>query len=148
MRCPKCGHEESKVIDSRSSENNDAIRRRRECMSCKFRFTTYERLEEIPITVVKKDGHKEPFDRQKLMRGLVAVTVKRDISVASLDYFIDGIESQIRDKGQYEIKSEDLGSIVLKNLVMLDKVAYIRFASVYRDFKDVDEFSAELRSLN
>ena len=85
MRCPKCGHEESKVIDSRSSENNDAIRRRRECMSCKFRFTTYERLEEIPITVVKKDGHKEPFDRQKLMRGLVAATVKRDISVASLD---------------------------------------------------------------
>ena len=128
MRCPKCGHEESKVIDSRSSENNDAIR--------------------IPITVVKKDGHKEPFDRQKLMRGLVAATVKRDISVASLDQFIDGIESQIRDKGQYEIKSEDLGSIVLKNLVMLDKVAYIRFASVYRDFKDVDEFSAELRSLN
>ena len=98
--------------------------------------------------MLRKDGHKEPFDRQKLMRGLVAATVKRDISVASLDHFIDGIESQIRDKGQYEIKSEDLGSIVLKNLVMLDKVAYIRFASVYRDFKDVDEFSAELRSLN
>ncbi|EPD78104.1 MULTISPECIES: transcriptional regulator NrdR [Atopobiaceae] len=147
MRCPKCGYEESKVVDSRSSDNNDAIRRRRECIKCGYRFTTYERREEIPLVVRKKDGHTEPFDRQKLMRGLIAATVKRDIAVERLDALIDAVESGLRDGGQNEISSEDLGSAVLKELIALDKVAYIRFASVYRDFKDVDEFSEELRSL-
>ena len=148
MRCPRCGCEESKVVDSRPSENNDAIRRRRECMGCGFRFTTYERCAEMPIVVVKRDGHKEPFDRQKLMRGLLTATVKRDIPVASLSALIDDIESSLRDGGTLEVSSVDLGSMVLKRLISVDKVAYVRFASVYRDFKDVDEFSEELRSLH
>lgn len=148
MRCPKCGCEESKVVDSRPSESNDAIRRRRECTNCGFRFTTYERCEEMPLLVVKRDGHKEPFDRQKLMRGLVTATVKRDVPMSALSGLIDDIESSLRDGSVLEVSSEDLGSMVLKRLVSLDKVAYVRFASVYRDFKDVDEFSEELRSLN
>ena len=148
MRCPKCGCEESKVVDSRPSESNDAIRRRRECTRCGFRFTTYERCEEVPLLVIKRDGHKEPFDRQKLMRGLVTATVKRDVPMSALTGLIDNIESSLRDTGRTEVSSVDLGSMVLKRLVSLDKVAYVRFASVYRDFKDVDEFSEELRSLN
>ena len=148
MRCPKCGCEESKVVDSRPSENNDAIRRRRECTGCGFRFTTYERCEEMPIVVVKRDGHKEPFDRQKVMRGLLTATVKRDIPVSTLTALIDDIEASLRDSGNMEVSSADLGSMVLKRLIAVDKVAYVRFASVYRDFKDVDEFSEELRSLN
>ena len=148
MRCPRCGCEESKVVDSRPSENNDAIRRRRECSGCGFRFTTYERCEEMPIVVIKRDGHKEPFDRQKLMRGLVTATAKRDVPLATLSSLIDDIESELRDGGIMEISSVDLGGMVLKRLVSIDKVAYVRFASVYRDFKDVDEFSEELRSLN
>ncbi len=147
MRCPKCGCEESKVVDSRSSESNDAIRRRRECTSCGFRYTTYERCEEMPLLVVKKDGRKETFDRQKLMRGLITATVKRNVPVSDLNDLIGSIESELRDGGITEIASQDLGSMVLKRLLELDKVAYIRFASVYRDFKDVDEFSDELRSL-
>ena len=148
MRCPRCGCEESKVVDSRPSENNDAIRRRRECSGCGFRFTTYERCEEMPIVVVKRDGHKEPFDRQKLMRGLLTATVKRDIPVSTLSALIDDIEASLRDGAKMEVSSVDLGSMVLKRLMAVDKVAYVRFASVYRDFKDVDEFSEELRSLN
>ena len=148
MRCPRCGCEESKVVDSRSSENNDAIRRRRECIGCGFRLTTYERCEEMPIVVIKRDGHKEPFDRQTLMRGLLTATVKRDIPVSTLSALIDDIESSLRDGGTLEVSSVDLGSMVLKLLISVDKVAYVRFASVYRDFKDVDEFSEELRSLN
>ena len=147
MRCPKCGCEESKVVDSRPSENNDAIRRRRECVSCGFRFTTYERREEMPLMVVKRDGHKEPFDRLKLMRGLLTATVKRNVPLEALDALIDDIENELRDGGISEVAAQDLGMMVLKRLVMLDKVAYVRFASVYRDFKDVDEFSEELRSL-
>ncbi len=148
MRCPKCGCEESKVVDSRPSESNDAIRRRRECVKCGYRFTTYERREDMPLLVMKKDGRKETFDRQKLMRGLLTATVKRSVPVGLLDGLIDDIESELRDEGVNEISSHDLGSMVLKRLVDVDKVAYIRFASVYRDFKDVDEFSEELRSLN
>ncbi len=148
MRCPRCGCEESKVIDSRPSENNDAIRRRRECASCSFRFTTYERREELPLMVVKKDGAREPFDRQKVMRGLVAATVKRGVAIEQLNQLIDSIESELRDKGIVEVNSQDIGMMVLKRLVNLDKVAYVRFASVYRDFKDVDEFSDELRRLS
>lgn len=148
MRCPRCGCEESKVVDSRPSENNDAIRRRRECAGCGFRFTTYERCEEMPIVVIKRDGHKEPFDRQKLLRGLLTATVKRDIPISSLSALIDDVEASLRDSGTLEVSSVDLGSMVLKRLIGIDKVAYVRFASVYRDFKDVDEFSEELRSLN
>ena len=147
MRCIKCGCEESKVVDSRPSENNDAIRRRRECVRCGYRFTTYERREEMPLLVIKKDGHKETFDRQKLMRGLVAATVKRNISIEQLDELIDTIENELRDKGMSEVAAQDLGLMVLKHLLVLDKVAYVRFASLYRDFKDVDEFNEELRRM-
>ena len=140
MRCPKCGCEESKVVDSRPAESNDSIRRRRECILCGFRFTTYERREELPLVVLKHSGTKEPFDREKIMRGLVRATVKRDIPVDVLDSIIVDIESDLRDHGISEVESSALGEI--------DKVAYVRFASVYRDFKDIDEFSAELRRLS
>ena len=116
MRCPKCGCEESKVVDSRPSENNDAIRRRRECAGCGFRFTTYERCEEIPLVVIKKDGTRETFDRQKLMRGLVTATVKRNVPIATLDNRIGDIETELRDKGITEIPSSEVGSLVLKRL--------------------------------
>ena len=148
MRCPRCGCDESKVVDSRPSESNDAIRRRRECTGCGFRFTTYERCEEMPLIVVKRDGHKEPFDRQKLMRGLVTATVKRNVPVPELTSLIDDIEATLRDQGSFEVSSADLGSMVLRRLLDVDKVAYVRFASVYRDFKDIEEFSEELRSLS
>lgn len=147
MHCPKCGCEESKVVDSRPSESNDAIRRRRECTRCGFRFTTYERREEMPLLVIKKDGSKETFDRQKVMRGLVRATVKRNIPITTLNGLIDGIESELRDEGVGEVESKEIGNMVLKRLLDVDKVAYVRFASVYRDFKDLDEFSEELRSL-
>ncbi|MBQ6395930.1 MAG: transcriptional repressor NrdR [Atopobiaceae bacterium] len=148
MRCPKCGCIDSKVVDSRPSESNDTIRRRRECMECGFRFTTYERREEMPLMVVKRDGSTEPFDRQKLMRGLVTATVKRDIPVSALNDLIDTIVGEIRDNGLSEIPSKRLGEMVLKHLLELDKVAYVRFASVYRDFQDLESFAEELRSLS
>ncbi|SEH61199.1 MULTISPECIES: transcriptional regulator NrdR [Atopobiaceae] len=147
MRCPKCGCDESKVVDSRPSESNDAIRRRRECIKCGTRFTTYERREEMPILVVKKDGSKETFERQKLMRGLVTATVKRNVALEDLNNLIDDIESYLRDNGITEVPSQEIGKLVLQRLIDVDKVAYVRFASVYRDFKDVDEFNEELRSL-
>lgn len=147
MRCPKCGCEESKVVDSRPSENNDAIRRRRECIQCGNRFTTYERREEMPLMVVKKDGRKETFDRSKLMRGLLTATVKRNVHIDQLDELINSIVSELRDSGISEISSQNLGMMVLQRLVDIDKVAYVRFASVYRDFKDLDEFNEELRGL-
>ena len=127
MRCPKCGCEESKVVDSRPSESADAIRRRRECVGCGYRFTTYERREEVPLLVVKKDGTKETFDRQKLMRGLLAATVKRNISIETLDELIGDIEADLRDQGQTEVLSQDLGRLVLVKLRDIDKVAYVRF---------------------
>ena len=147
MRCPKCGCDESKVVDSRPSENNDAIRRRRECIRCGCRFTTYERREDMPLMVVKRDGRKETFDRSKLMRGLLTATVKRNVHIDQLESLISTIESELRDKGITEVSSEDLGMMVLQHLVDVDKVAYVRFASVYRDFKDLYEFNDELRSL-
>ncbi len=147
MRCPKCGCEESKVVDSRPSEGNDAIRRRRECIRCGSRFTTYERREEMPLLVVKRDGTKETFDRQKVMRGLVRATVKRNIPIQTLNSLLDSIESELRDNGVSEIPSTEIGNMVLRRLLDIDKVAYVRFASVYRDFKTVEEFREELRSL-
>lgn len=147
MHCPSCGCDESKVVDSRPSESHEAIRRRRECVRCGTRFTTYERREELPLVVVKSDGRREPFDRQKIMRGLVAATVKRDLDVAQLDTLIDDVEGSLRDGGVTEIPSKQLGEMVLVRLRDVDGVAYVRFASVYRDFKDIDEFSDELRRL-
>lgn len=148
MRCPKCGCEESKVVDSRPAENNGSIRRRRECIHCGFRFTTYERREELPLVVIKHDGAREPFDREKLMRGLVRATVKREIALDRLEALIGDIESELRDHGKTEVASSDLGEMVLHRLEAIDKVAYVRFASVYRDFKDIEEFAAELRRLS
>lgn len=148
MRCPRCGFSESKVVDSRPSENNDAIRRRRECAKCGFRYTTYERCEETPLIVIKRDGRKETFERQKLMRGLFAATVKRNVDVSVLNGLIDDIEAELRDGGTTEVSSIDLGNMVMKKLMKVDKVAHIRFASVYREFKDVDDFMEELRSIS
>jgi transcriptional repressor NrdR len=147
MKCPFCGHEETKVIDSRVSESQDAIRRRRECLECEQRFTTYERVEEMPLMVTKKDGHREPFDRGKLMRGLVVATVKRNVSPEQLSGLIDDVEAELHNSFRYEISSKQLGDVVLEHLKDLDKVAYVRFASVYKDFQDLDEFTRELKGL-
>ena len=148
MRCPKCGCEESKVVDSRPSDSNDSIRRRRECVECGYRFTTYERREEVPLQVIKKDGTKEAFSRSKIMHGLVTATVKRNVDISLLDSLISDIESELRDAGKTEVTSQELGSMVLVRLRDIDEVAYVRFASVYRDFKNASEYSEELRSLS
>lgn len=147
MRCPHCGNEESKVVDSRAFDDGTSIRRRRECLSCSERFTTYERREETPLIVIKSDGGTEPFDRNKLLRGLLTATVKRDVTLEQLEGIIDDIESELRNSFQSQIESKRLGDMVLMRLLVLDKVAYIRFASVYKDFQDLDEFTSELRKL-
>lgn len=147
MRCPFCGHDETKVVDSRVSESQDAIRRRRECLKCQQRFTTYERREEMPLMVVKRDGATEPFERGKLLRGLVVATAKRNVPTEQLEALIDGIETELHNTFRYEIPAKALGDMVLKRLMELDKVAYIRFASVYKSFQDLDEFYSELRDL-
>ena len=148
MHCPKCGCDVSKVVDSRASEGNDAIRRRRECVECSFRFTTYERREEMPILVIKRDGSREPFSHEKLRRGLMAATIKRDVDLTEINALIDQIEAELRDSSKYEVSSQEIGMMVLQKLNNIDKVAYVRFASVYRDFQDIDEFNRELRSLS
>jgi transcriptional repressor NrdR len=147
MRCPFCGHDETKVIDSRVSESQEAIRRRRECLGCEQRFTTYERVEEMPLMVLKKDGHREPFDRGKLMRGLVVATVKRNVTAQELEGLIDAVEAELHNSFRYEISARQLGDLVLARLKDLDRVAYVRFASVYKDFQDLDEFTSELKGL-
>jgi transcriptional repressor NrdR len=147
MRCPFCGHDETKVVDSRVSESQDAIRRRRECLSCEQRFTTYERREEMPLMVTKRDGSAEPFDRGKLLRGLVVATANRSVPTDRLETLIDDIESELHNSFNYELESKQLGDMVLRRLEDLDKVAYIRFASVYKSFQDLDEFYAELKNL-
>jgi transcriptional repressor NrdR len=147
MKCPFCGHDETKVVDSRVSESQDAIRRRRECLVCEQRFTTYERVEEMPLMVIKKDGRREPFDRGKLLRGLAVATVKRDVSAQQLEDLIDDVQADLHDSFRYEIHAKQLGDLVLEHLKTLDRVAYVRFASVYREFKDLDEFTSELKGL-
>lgn len=146
MRCPKCGADDTRVIDSRMQETSNAIKRRRECRSCGYRFTTFERCED-PIEVIKSDGSNQPFDRNKLLVGLMRATSKRDIDLATLNHLIDDIEQDLRSRPFTSITSHDIGDMVLKRLESLDKVAYIRFASVYRDFKDIDEFVDELAKL-
>jgi transcriptional repressor NrdR len=147
MRCPFCSHEETKVVDSRVSEGQDAIRRRRECLSCTQRFTTYERIEEQPLMVVKRDGSREPWDRNKLMRGLMTAATKRDVTAVQLEALVADVEAEIRNSLGYEVSARQVGDMVLKRLKVLDGVAYIRFASVYKSFKDLDEFTDELRGL-
>ena len=147
MRCPFCGHEETKVVDSRTSESQDAIRRRRECLSCSERFTTYERREETPLMLVKKDGTAEPFDRGKLLRGLMVACAKRDVHVSQLEALIDDIESELHNSFRSEVGSRQVGDMVLVRLRDFDRVAYVRFASVYKEFQDLDEFTSELNNL-
>lgn len=148
MRCPSCGYIESKVIDSRPSEDALSIRRRRECLRCSNRFTTYERLHEAPLIVLKSNKSSEPFDRDKLLRGLMIATAKRDIPVSKLTALIDDIEAELRNNLRNEVNSKMLGDMVLVRLRDIDDVAYIRFASVYKEFKDIDEFSAALKGMN
>lgn len=148
MLCPKCSHTDSKVVDSRSSEDGSSIRRRRECLACGARFTTYERREESPLMIQKKDGTIEPFDSQKLLRSLFTATVKRNIPVAELEKLVAEVEHELRDKHKSDVASHVLGDQVLFHLKDIDAVAYIRFASVYKDFKDLSEFNAELGKFN
>ena len=147
MRCPACGNAESKVVDSRSSEDGSAIRRRRECLQCAHRFTTYERLGDTSLIVIKADGSSEAYDRNKLMRGLLTACAKRHIMPDQLEGLIDSIESELRNASKAEIGSKELGDMALVRLAKLDDVAYVRFASVYKDFQNVEEFAAALEGL-
>ncbi|MBI2815992.1 MAG: transcriptional repressor NrdR [Acidobacteria bacterium] len=147
MKCPFCGHLEDKVVDSRESKEGDSIRRRRECLGCQRRFTTYERVDEIPYMVVKKDGRRERFERQKVMAGLLRACEKRPVSMTQLEAVADEIEALVMDSPDRECPSSRIGERVMKRLRELDKVAYVRFASVYLDFKDVKEFMDELQHL-
>ena len=148
MRCPFCGNDETKVVDSRTSESQDAIRRRRECLKCAERFTTYERREEMPLMVVKKGGEIEPFDRAKLLRGLIVATAKRNVGMEQLEALINDIEAELYNSFRYEVDSRRVGDMILVRLRDLDRVAYVRFASVYKEFQDLDEFTSELKHLS
>ena len=147
MKCPFCGHLEDKVVDSREAKDGHSIRRRRECLSCTRRFTSYERIDEIPYMVVKKDGRREPFDRNKLMAGLMRACEKRPISATQLEEIIRAVEKYVQDSSDRERPTNELGKIIMQELKKLDKVAYVRFASVYLEFEDVSEFMNELKYL-
>jgi transcriptional repressor NrdR len=147
MKCPYCEHGESKVIDSRESKNGFTIRRRRECLACAKRFTTYEKIEEIPYMVVKKDGQRQRFDDQKLLKGLLKACEKRPIAISDLEEIVEEVENLLQEKPEKEMGAEEIGQLVMRRLHELDKVAYVRFASVYRDFKDVVEFKEELERI-
>lgn len=147
MICPFCGFREDRVIDSRESREGDVIRRRRQCLSCERRFTTYERTDEIPYMVVKKDGRREKFDRQKVLAGLLKACEKRPVSMARLAELVDEVEARLVDNSDRELSTTQIGEILMGRLATLDKIAYVRFASVYRDFQDVETFFNELRNL-
>jgi transcriptional repressor NrdR len=147
MRCPFCGNMEDRVVDSREGRDGDVIRRRRECTRCDRRFTSYEKIESLPLFVVKRDERREPFDRDKLMRGLQIACRKRPVSQDALERLADSVEGAINDAGEREISSQRIGSMVMAQLRDLDPVAYVRFASVYRNFEDVDAFFKELHQL-
>ena len=147
MTCPFCNHREDKVIDSRESKEADVVRRRRECLACGRRFTTYERIDEIPYMVIKKSGRREKFERQKVLSGLLRACEKRPISVGKLAEIVDAVEAKLSDSLDREITTTEIGEMVANRLQALDKVAYVRFASVYRDFQDVDAFLGELETL-
>jgi len=147
MRCPSCGYLESKVVDSRPSDDGYSIRRRRECLECKHRFTTYERMGDNPFLVTKSDGSSETYDRNKLMRGVTVACAKRPISPEQITSLIDDIEAEMRLIPRSQITSKNLGNMVLERLESLDDVAYVRFASVYKDFKNIEEFASALEEL-
>jgi transcriptional repressor NrdR len=147
MRCPFCNRFDSKVVDSRASEDGNAIRRRRECLHCQKRFTTYERIEEAPLIVVKKDQRREPFDRQKILNGLLRACEKRPVSIVTIEQLVDSVEKELRNRMDQEISSRMIGELVMAGLKKIDEVAYVRFASVYRQFEDVATFMDELHTL-
>jgi transcriptional repressor NrdR len=146
MRCPACGHEDDKVIDSRSVRDGQAVRRRRECSDCRTRYTTYESIEQVPVLVIKKGGRREPYARDRVLAGLIKACEKRPISRQSLEDLVDDVERDVIG-GRSEVSSRDLGEAVMNRLQVLDEVAYVRFASVYRSFRDLNQFMDELRSL-
>jgi len=147
MKCPYCGHEEDKVVDSRSSQEGDAIRRRRECLKCQRRYTTYEHIEGVSLMVVKKDGRRESFDRKKVLSGLVKSCEKRPVSVEKLEDIVDDVERTLQRNFDKEVASVEVGELIMQRLGKLDQVAYVRFASVYREFKDVNQFMKELKQI-
>ena len=147
MKCPFCGHIEDRVVDSRESREGDVIRRRRECMKCERRFTSYERIDEIPYMVVKKDGRREPFDREKILSGVMKACEKRPIPIAKIEALVNSVEKYVQESRERERSTEKIGEVIMRRLKELDKVAYVRFASVYLEFKDVSEFMSELKSL-
>lgn len=147
MNCPFCNFKEDRVIDSRESKEGDAIRRRRECLQCLRRFTTYERIDEIPYMVVKKDGRREKFERQKVLAGLLRACEKRPVSMAKLADLVDEVEGILSEKTEREITTTEIGEFLMRSLAGLDKIAYVRFASVYRDFQDVEAFFTELKDM-
>ena len=147
MKCPFCGHLQDKVVDSRESKEGESIRRRRHCLGCKRRFTSYERIDEIPYLVVKKDGRRERFDRQKVLTGLLKACEKRPVSMTQLEAIADKSEGIVQESTEREISTRAFGEMIMNELKTLDKVAYVRFASVYLDFKDVQEFMSELKDL-
>lgn len=147
MRCPYCGHDDSKVIDSRPTEEGVAIRRRRECIKCAQRFTTYEKVESLPIVVIKKDKTRELFNREKLLAGLTRACEKRPVETSTLDRLVDKIESDLQNTLKREVSTKEIGEKVMEGLKDIDEVAYVRFASVYRQFKDVTTFIAEVNKL-
>jgi len=146
MRCPYCGNKKDGVIDSRISRNASSVRRRRECLKCKRRFTTYEYVERIGLMVMKKDGRREAFDREKLMNGILVACEKRPVSMKRVEKLVDEIERQLERKHEKEISSKDIGELVMKGLHGIDEIAYVRFASVYRQFRDVGQFMKELKT--
>lgn len=147
MRCPACQYNGTKVIDSRPVDDSKAIRRRRECESCGFRYTTFEKIEEMPLIVVKKDRSREEFSREKVLRGLIRACEKRPVALSELEEVVFAIEQELRRLGNAEVKSEDVGEKVMDHLAKIDEVSYVRFASVYRQFKDINVFIDELREL-
>lgn len=147
MKCPRCGHVDNKVVDSRTGKDGDVIRRRRECLSCRRRFTTYERIEEELPLVVKRDGRREPFDRQKILTGILKACEKRPISYPTIEKVVDSLEGELQTRGEKEISSIEIGGRVMAALLALDDVAYVRFASVYRQFKDLSQFVEEIKTL-
>jgi transcriptional repressor NrdR len=147
VKCPFCSHLDDKVIDSREARTGDLIRRRRECLKCARRFTTYERIDEIPYMVIKKDGRRERFDRQKILQGLLKSCEKRPVPTAKLESMVDEVERAVQEAKERELTTQELGELLMVRLKKLDKVAYVRFASVYMDFKDVKEFMTELKGL-
>jgi len=147
VKCPRCGKDGDRVLETRTSQAGSVVRRRRECGGCRFRWTTYETIERIPLVVIKRDGTREPFDRNKLLNGIATACRKRPVSAEKIEGIVNEIEDVLADKYQTEIKSSDIGKMVLERLLMIDEISYVRFASVYRKFTNIDKFAKELSRL-